>query len=267
MYVEGCLLNFMFGISTNFPISLSIAALLIGILYAYLLYNKDKKIDSVWKKRILFIVRLLVVSFLCFLLLTPVVKSFFKQQEKPILIITQDASSSVRSYNVYNELSLLSEQTKEDFDIFSFHFDQSIKNGLTKELNGLQTNYSILFDELEKRFINRNVAGMVMATDGLYNAGGNPIYKSEAINIPIFPIALGDTIQRQDLLIKDVHYNDISFLGNDFPIVVFLEGFNCKNEEIELRLHEGELLLHKQTIKVNKDEFYLTNELFRSNLV
>ena len=47
-----------------------------------------------------------------------------------------------RQNNIYDDLSLLSEKTKEDFDVFHFHFDQSIKNGLTKELSGLQSNYS-----------------------------------------------------------------------------------------------------------------------------
>ena len=164
MYAEECLPNFMFGISTNFPIGLSILTLLIGIVYAYFLYNKEDKIDSLWIKRILFLFRFLVVSFLCFLLLSPLVKSFLKQKEKPILIIAQDASSSVKDYNIYEDLSFLSEQIKEDFDVFHFHFDQSIKNGLTKELDGMQSNYSNLFDELESRFINRNVAGIVMAT-------------------------------------------------------------------------------------------------------
>ena len=132
MYAEECLPNFMFGISTNFPIGLSILTLLIGIVYAYFLYNKEDKIDSLWIKRILFLFRFLVVSFLCFLLLSPLVKSFLKQKEKPILIIAQDASSSVKDYNIYENLSFLSEQTKEDFDVFHFHFDQSIKNLFAK---------------------------------------------------------------------------------------------------------------------------------------
>ena len=247
----------MFGISTNFPVGLSILALFIGIGYAYFLYNKEEKIDSLWIKRVLFSFRFLVVSFLCFLLLSPLVRSFLRQKEKPILIIAQDASSSVKDYNIYEDLSFLSEQTKEDFDVFHFHFDQSIKNGLTKELDGMQSNYSNLFDELESRFINRNVAGIVIATDGLYNAGENPIYKSNTTNIPIFPIAIGDTIQRKDLLIKDVEYNEIAFLGNEFPVEVLIAGFNCKTEEVEFKLYDGKSLLHRQSIKIDKDDYYL----------
>ncbi|MEC8853729.1 MAG: hypothetical protein VYD33_04715, partial [Bacteroidota bacterium] len=106
-------------------------------------------------------------------------------------------------------------------------------------------------------FINRNVAAIVMATDGLYNVGENPIYKSNATNIHIFPIAIGDTIQRQDLLIKNVQYNEIAFLGNEFLIEVLIAGFNCKTEEVEFKLYEGKSLLHRESIKINKDEYHL----------
>ncbi len=245
----------MFGVSTNLPFGLSVFALLIGLIYAYFLYKKEDKIDSIWLKRILFFFRFLTVSFLCFLLLTPLIKSFIKQKEKPILIIAQDASSSLKDYNIYNDLSILAEQTMEDFDVFSFHFDESIKEGLINEINGLQTNYANLFDGLESRFLNRNVAAMIMATDGLYNVGENPIYKPNTTTIPIYSIALGDTIQRQDLLIKNVNNNEIAFLGNDFPVEVLIEGFHCENAVIELKLYDGKSLLHKQNIKINKEHF------------
>ena len=247
----------MSGISTNLPFGFIFLALIIGFGYAFFLYQKEDKIDKIWLKRILFSFRFLVVSFLCFLLLSPLVNSLQKQKEKPILIIVQDASSSVKDYNIYEDLSLLAEQTEKDFDVFPFHFDETIKEGLTNEMSGLQTNYANLFDELESRFLNRNVAAVVMATDGLYNIGENPIYKANATNVPIYTIALGDTIQQQDLLIKDVQYNEIAFLGNDFPIAVLLEGHHCNNKVVELKLYDGKSLLHKQKIIINKDKFHL----------
>ena len=246
----------MSGISINLPFGFIFLALIIGFGYAFFLYQKEDKIDKIWLKRILFSFRFLVVSFLCFLLLSPLVNSLQKQKEKPILIIVQDASSSVKDYNIYDDLFQLAEQTEKDFDVFSFHFDETIKEGLTNEMSGLQTNYANLFDELESRFLNRNVAAVVMATDGLYNIGENPIYKANATNVPIYTIALGDTIQQKDLLIKNVQYNEIAFLGNDFPIAVLLEGYHCNNKVVELKLYDGKSLLHKQKIRINKDKFH-----------
>ena len=246
----------MFGISTNLPFGFIFLALIIGFGYAFFLYQKEDKIDKIWLKRILFSFRFLVVSFLCFLLLSPLVNSLQKQKEKPILIIVQDASTSVKDYNIYEELSLLAEQTENDFDVFTFHFDETIKEGFINEYNGLQTNYSNLFDDLESRFTGRNVLAIILVSDGLYNMGENPIFKSNASKFPIFTIALGDTIQQKDLLIKNVQYNEIAFLGNDFPITVLLEGYHCNNKVVELKLYDGKSLLHKQKISINKDKFH-----------
>jgi len=93
----------MFDISTELPFGLSLFTLLIGLGYATLLYRKDDKIGSIWLKRTLFLFRMLMVSFLCFLLLSPLINTLLKQDEKPILILAQDASASVKDYNIYDK--------------------------------------------------------------------------------------------------------------------------------------------------------------------
>ena len=256
MYAEEHLPNLMFKISTELPFFLSIFTLLLGFGYAYLLYSKEDKISNIWLKRLLFIIRGVIVFFLSFLLLNPLIKSLHKDYEKPILVIAQDASSSIQDTNIYSHLSFLAKQLETDFDVFTYHFDEYVKEGITTENTGLQTNYSKLFDQIDSRFVNRNVTAHVFVTDGLYNVGENPLYKSNTQNIPIYPIALGDSIQQKDLLIKEVMYNEIAFLGNDFPIEISIESFNCKNENIELKLYDSRSLLHKQKIIINKNDFY-----------
>ena len=113
-----------------------------------------------------------------------------------------------------------------------------------------------MFDDLESRFTGRNVLAIILVSDGLYNIGENPIFKSNAFRFPIYTIALGDTIQQKDVLIKNVQYNEIAFLVNDFPITVLLDGYHCNNKVVELKLYEGKSLLHKQKININKDKFH-----------
>ena len=83
---------------------------------------------------------------------------------------------------------------------------------------------------------------MVFATDGLYNVGENPIYKANATVFPLFPIAFGDSIQQKDLRIKNVEYNEIAFMGNDFPVEVMIAAHSCKNNNVELKLFDGDRL-------------------------
>ena len=246
----------MFDISTNLPSWLIFLALFIGVAYAIFLYQKEDKIENIWLKRILFLFRMLVVSFLFFLLLGPLVNSYIKEKEKPIIIVAQDASASLKDTDIYNQLSYFTNKVEDDFEVFSFHFSDDLQQGFSVENRGDQTNYAAFFDEVESKFMGRNVAALVFATDGLYNVGENPIYKANATVFPLFPIAFGDSIQQKDLLIKNVEYNEIAFLGNDFPVEVMIAAHSCKNNHVELKLFDGDRLLHKEKIKIKSTDFH-----------
>jgi len=247
----------MFGLSTELPIWLSFFVLFIGFGYAFLLYKKEEKLDNVWLKRVLFFIRMLLISFLGYLLLNPLLKSITQDKERPIVIIAQDASSSLKDYSISQQLSDLEKDLKKEFDVFPFHFSETINPGISVNEDGMQTNFSSFFNTLESQFVNRNVVAIILASDGIYNAGKNPIYNSNSTYFPLYTIALGDTVRQKDLLIKDVKHNEVSFFGNEFPIEILLESFNCKNEIIEFKLLHDNFVLHKQSIKIDKDEFFL----------
>ncbi len=246
----------MFDISTNLPSWLIFLALFIGVAYAIFLYQKEDKIENIWLKRILFLFRTLVVSFLFFLLLGPLVNSYIKEKEKPIIIVAQDASASLKDTDIYNQLSYFRNKVEDDFEVFSFHFSDDLQEGLSVENRGNQTNYTAFFDEVESKFMGRNVAALVFATDGLYNVGENPIYKANSTVFPLYPIAFGDSIQQKDLRIKNVEYNEIAFMGNDFPVEVMIAAHSCKNNNVELKLFDGDRLLHKEKIKIKSNDFH-----------
>jgi hypothetical protein len=68
--------------------------LLVGAAYSYLLYSKE----PVWGPNInksLAVLRFIIVSFLCFLILSPIVKQVKNFIEKPILVVAIDNSESL----------------------------------------------------------------------------------------------------------------------------------------------------------------------------
>ncbi len=257
MFVEVCLHRDMFDISINFSFVYIFVSIVVGFLYAIFLYRNENTINPEWLKKFLFSLRFIFVTFLCFLLLSPIVNFYEREDEKPILIIAQDVSSSIKEYNIYNDLSALSDKAKQYFSVYSFNFDSELKQGFSDSTLGSQTNYSNLLDEIESKFINRNVTALVIASDGIYNEGENPIYKINSTDIPIYTIALGDTIQQKDILIKSVNYNEIAFLGNEFPIEVLVSSFNCDSENIEFKLTNGSSILYKQNISIDKNDYHL----------
>ena len=240
-------------ISTDLPIMYSIACLLLGLGYAFFLYRKERLITNLLLLRSLFVLRFIFVSILAGLLLNPVVKSIQKEIEQPIVIIAQDISSSIKD-SVFYDLNTLSEQFT-DFDVYTYSFAATMSSGFSKVNSGVKTNLSKVINEVASRFSNRNIAALIIATDGLYNEGSNPLY-SQLNNYPIYPIALGDTTIKTEVKIVKIKQNEIAFLGNTFPLEVSLAMQKAKGEYTKLSVWHNGNKLYSEVINIKSNDDY-----------
>ena len=239
--------------------------LLLGFLYSLLLYFRKYNFLN---KKLLFLLslsRFLLISFLAFLLLDPIVKSSKEIKEKPVVVILQDVSSSI-SRNIKNELEDFSNKLN-GLDVYKYSFSDKIYDDFNEENSGLYTNISKVINEINNRFSNRNLSSIILASDGLYNDGINPLY-SNNFNTPIHSICLGDTIVKKDNLISDVKHNDIVFLGNSFVSEIFIESVKYKGEKVKLKVeNNGESLFEKNiTFNSNKEFLKIPVELKTSQV-
>ena len=175
----------------EYPLWYVFLCLLLGAGFSYLLYWKTKLSEdfSVWLFGLLSGLRFALISFLAFLLLTPLLKSIVREVEKPIIVIAKDNSASIkmgmdsvslRAFDTKfeNTINTLSEQ----FEVKLLTFGSEVKNKNIKLYNEQQTDIYQLFEEVESRFANRNVGALIVASDGLYNKGRNPIYSTSKFN-------------------------------------------------------------------------------------
>lgn len=239
--------------------------LLLGFVYSLLLYFRQ---HNFLNKKLLFLLslsRFLLISFLAFLLLDPIVKSSKEIKEKPVVVILQDVSSSINK-NIKNELEDFSSKLK-DLDIFKYSFSDNIYDDFSEKNNGLYTNISKVINEINNRFSNRNLSSIILASDGLYNEGVNPLY-SDNLKTPIHSICLGDSIVKKDNLISDVKHNDIVFFGNSFISEIFIQSVKYKNEKVNLSVeNNGEVLFEKNiTFNSNKEFLKIPVELKTSQV-
>ena len=239
--------------------------LLLGFIYSLLLYFRQ---HNFLNKKLLFLLslsRFLLISFLAFLLLDPILKSSKEIKEKPIVVVLQDVSSSI-SRNIKNELEDFSNKLN-DLDVYKYSFSDKIYDDFNEENNGLYTNISKVINEINNRFSNRNLSSIILASDGLYNDGINPLY-SNNFNTPIHSICLGDTTEKKDNVISDVKHNDIVFLGNSFISEIFIESVKYKGEKVKLKIeNNGESLFEKNiTFNSNKEFLKIPVELKTSQV-
>jgi len=232
------------------PIILFAAALILSLLLALFIYHKDSRFQSAKPviKAILIGLRFISFSIIILLLFKPKWLNEIKKLEKPILVFLQDASSSILNHtdsNYYqNEFIALidknNKQLEAEFDIYTYSFSDSIKEGLDTNYTGKSTDISKAFKNISDRFHNRNLAGIILSSDGNYNQGINPYYQISELKAPVYTMALGDTAIQRDLSIESVRHNEIAYFQNEFPLEFeVLSNFNSKTEYRILISHKG----------------------------
>ena len=239
----------------------TIGCFALALLYSFLLYRHPTNSSKNWQNT-LFVIRAVAVFILSFLLLAPLVKSVSKHLQKPLILVLQDNSSSVKQFPAKNfqpetfiqQLHQLKNNLGDDYDVQEFKFSKNISNGFSDSLNGKQTDISGALQTLNNRFGNQNIGAVILASDGLYNRGSSPIGTASTLKTNIYTVALGDTIPKKDILIDHVDYNKTAFLGNDFMAEVFVEARQTKGKNLQLNVTEdGKLVTSKQVYIPSND--------------
>ena len=242
------------------------ACLALGIVYAWLLYRKPAGLDNRFRI-LLSIFRALVVTMTALLLLSPLVKSVSYNPQKPLVLVAEDNSQSVKMFSkddlgtVVNDLSSLKKQLGADYDVREFHFNRDVADSLSRDFNGKQTDIAGALKQLNDRFVNQNIGAIIMTTDGLYNQGTDPQYEAKNFKAPIYTIAMGDTVAKRDLLIGNVNYNKTAFLGDDFEIEVLAEAYQAKGEAMRLSVTLDGRQVASESVDISSNDFHKVVQL------
>ena len=198
--------------------------LIFATLGTYLLYSRD----AIWSKNIrylLAVIRFVSLFFLSFLLLGPIINQISNTIEKPTWVVGIDNSSSITETLDSIVLSKILDQTnvlKKGLETEDYLVNTRTFSNITAEIDEVifdeqTTNIHQFLKNIQNDYEGRNLAGVLLISDGIYNRGLSPLYTQ--YNFPIHTIGIGDTIPKNDLYIQEVKYNKISYQGNDFPIV------------------------------------------------
>lgn len=234
-----------------------------GLAYAFLLYQSQLK-SAIYKA--LFVLRFLVVTLLCFLLLSPLFVYKKKTLEKPKILLVLDQSESIinnryssdyqnRFTNEWNELKT---QLGDDFDVEYLSLGNEITPTDSIQFNQKKTQLSQLFDYVNNTYTRQNIGAVVLASDGLFNRGINPLYKSFNTATHLYTIGLGDTLIKKDLKIKEANANAIAYLNNIFPVEIAIQANGCEGKNTILSVSNNGKTLYSETVLINQANFYKT---------
>jgi hypothetical protein len=231
------------------------------------LYYHNRKYEfsrtTVW---VLAVFRAVIISLIAFLLLNPLLNRQKKITEKPVILFLQDNSASIitgRDSTYYQtdypaHIEMLVNGLNNNYEVASYFFSDDLSHGLPNSYSGKITNYSTVFEEIKDRYAYRNVGAMILASDGIFNRGSNPVYEAEGLNFPVYTIALGDTNIRRDIILKNVSFNRIAYLGNEFPVEVTIGSGKSKGLSTNLSIIKDDEVLFSKTINIDTENFLST---------
>ena len=231
----------------DYPWYYLLFCLLAGVVYAVAMYFVGRRHFGRWLNATLALVRFVAVSAIALLLLAPVARQTVHEQQKPVVVVAQDVSESVKS----DELRVMSDELLD-------------KNGqyevVYEEFGGSTTDISAALSDIASRYQGRNLGAVVLASDGIYNRGGNPTTTAERLTFPVYTVALGDTTPQRDAALTGIRHNRIAFTGNTSPVEVTVNATRLKGDAAQLTITDG----HGKTVARQKVEY--SDDLFSITL-
>ncbi|HEY0741958.1 MAG TPA: VWA domain-containing protein [Chryseosolibacter sp.] len=235
-----------------------ILCVIAGLAYASIQYLRMKQPWSKTMNWVLFGIRAVVATFIAFLLLGPIVKQINNLFEKPVFIIVQDNSGSVREATDTTRLASLEESLKQTASRLTEQgYETSIQNLAGQDVKDFSFSASSsdlnnALKRISNRYEGKNVAGVLLVSDGLFNSGLSPLYST--YNFPVHTLGVGDTTVRSDISIRNIAYNKIAYQGNKFPLRAEVQVKNLPSQPITVSLYKRGRLLNKQTKNSTGDQ-------------
>lgn len=260
-------------ISITYPFWYILLCLLLGFIYAGYLYRKDRSLESVssTSKWIMAMLRFLGVTAIALLLLSPMLKSYTEDIKKPIILIAEDDSESIfadqdsSAINSFQKgMSEMAEKLSEKYEVKRVSFGDKVYDDGADSTHRKVTNISTVMDFVSDNYADQNLGAIVLATDGIYNEGKNPLYTPTHSTAPIYSIAMGDTTVRKDLLVVNVFHNKIAYLNDQFVIQVDIRADNAVGQRSTMKVQEvtegGNKTISSESIRINDNDFFLSKD-------
>ena len=225
--------------------------LISSAVLSYFLYNKQNVPWNRTQNIALSFIRFVAISCVLFLFLSPSIKKITNTIERPVIALAIDNSQSIIARGTNQEV-IDERLNKIEQDLLDQDYEvQRISIEDTSTFSATESNLSGLISKVEKQLDYHNFAGMILATDGIFNKGSSPFYQNYIY--PIFTIGLGDTIPPRDISISRTLFNRVTYKGNETPIRLEITQSGYANQEVSIQLSEKGEVLESKTINLRNN--------------
>lgn len=262
----------------QYPTWFILLCILAGVVYAGGLYYRATTFQYASARTQRWLVGLTALRFvgvtaLCFLLLSPFLRTRTTESEEPIILVVQDESLSIRYQQTAEDsaalAATLAEATAslgESYRVETYRFGESLAEGLPVQFAAKVTDMGQAFNGLYDRYVNQNVGAIIVVSDGVYNQGNHPLYGASQLDAPVYTIALGDTVQPKDLQLSQVRHNSIAYLDDKLEVQLGIAAYNLAGQNSQLTLThitpEGNTIAHQEVLRLDANEEWIEKSIF-----
>jgi hypothetical protein len=236
-------------------------ALIVSAAAAVLVYRADKK-RGVPKPLVTSLLRALVIFLTLILIISPKIKKRNVEEQKPIVLLLQDNSSSIKkalgndAVNYQKKLLELQNKIAESYRLVSYNLDGPYPKDSVQRYTAGSTNLTKAISEATELYSQQNLSAIILASDGWYNEGNNPLYAEIPLNGALYSIAIGDTAIPQDIRIAKLYANKSTSLNSQWEVRADIVATRCNGvqQNVVLCNAEGNIVA-TAPISINSNQF------------
>ena len=235
-------------------------AILVAAAAGYVSYRADVK-RAVPRPWVTATLRGIVVLLTILLLLAPVFTITKHETRKPVILFVQDNSRSIHdalgkdstSYN-NNALELV-DKLSGKYNVVTWNLEGNTAADSLFRYTGEATDLSSALTKAQEYYGTQNLGAVILATDGRYNQGVNPVYQSLSLKGPLYTVGIGDTSLQKDLRIANVYANKTVSLNNSFEIRADIVAARCKGYNNTVSVTEHGNTVAVAPLSVGSDKY------------
>ncbi len=225
------------------------------------MYKADKKrvVPYPWLTATL---RALLVLLTLLLLLAPQINKHNINTQKPIVLFLQDHSQSIAnalgkdSSKYKSDVTALANKLSERFKLITWNLDGHISKDSLFGYNATTTDISTALSNATEMYGQQNLGAIILASDGQYNQGANPIFTQLPINGALYSLAIGDTSVPKDLRITKIYANKTASLNSQFEIRADIVALRCNGYKNNIVLLDASgNTIAEAPVNINNDRF------------
>ena len=212
------------------------------------------------RRLILSVMRTLVLTALLFLIFEPLLRFIFHNEQPPAFAVliddsesmTVDSSQSARLRELLKTAPFASLPVSVRYFRFSSDLTE-VRSIDSLQFAGEVTDMGQSLARIKELRDEKNIQAVALITDGNFTAGRNPVSVIEDLDIPLYTLGVGDTLERRDVLITKVVTSAVAYAESRVPVDVHLRSSGYASERVEVTLGQSGETKDRKILQLQPD--------------